>query len=365
MIKPSITKISNKYFFIPVVVLPCVCALLSKYYNPVALIIMLFGIAITIPFVRQLPHNLLKTLSYLILGVSAYTLVGLAYRGSYTTDHPEYMFIEFFPVLIFAIANAIAILITTEDKDTRGYTFAGMGCTVLFSSGLFGMGKQYGTLLLVMFVLWSGIPLILCRIFSKQIFPTTTIFRRIGRSVFGLLATFPIYLIIVLLSVFFIINQLSVSPETASLSIDFSGIMESLQGSNLVILGVLWYYFLPHLIFIPGAYMAYQLIFYDALGYEKHIERKTKEIIYTPPEKKSKKEKMEEEVDPYQGLFDELKNQTTAFKNITNRVGAYQLMQRFKNEYDTLHAKHGDTATGDKVKDTLRSIEEKFRAQFK
>ena len=356
-------KIADKYFFVPVVILLLASILLTNYYNQIALVILILGIAITIPFVRKFPDSIFKISAYLLLGLSAYTLVGLAYRES--VNDPRYMFVESFPVLIFAVTNAIAILITTEDKDTHGYTFAAMGFSTIFSSGLFTMGKEYGTLLLVMFVLWLLIPLILCRLFSKQLHPSTTIFRRIGRAALGIILTFPIYLVIVLLSVL-VVNQLSISPETASLSIDFSGIFELLGDNELQILGLLWYYFLPHIIFIPGAYMAYQLVFFDALGYKKFVDKKTREISYIPPERLLKKGKKDEvENDPYQGLFEDIKGQMSNFKNMTNRVGAYELMQRFKNEYDTLHAKHGDTSTGEKVKDTLRSIEEKFRAQYR
>lgn len=359
----------NKYYpFIPVVVLLASCVFLSQNYIPQVSVVLLFGIAATLPFIRQSKENLVKIGAYLSLGISAYILVGLAYSQSYISSPDKFMFADFYPVFIFTIANTIAILITTEDKDRHGYAFACGAFTVLFSSGLYTMGKQYGTLLLILVVLWTSIPLILCRIFSKQIFPTTTIGRRIGKALFGVIATYPLYFFMALLTVLIVLNQIPVNSGPL-LSIDLSEVLDEVTSDpRMGLISVLYIFYnfsLPHLIFIPSAYMAYKFIFHDALGYKKRIVRETKEIVYEAPKKKTKKESKEETRDPYQSLLNEIKSQMSAFKNITNRVGAYQLMQRYKNEYNTLHTKYGDTATGMKVRDTLQMIEEKFRAQYK
>ncbi|MDY6966545.1 MAG: hypothetical protein SVM80_11375 [Halobacteriota archaeon] len=357
-------RLKEHLLFIPIFVLLSACAFLSLNYVPKATVILLLGIAITIPFVRRMPDELSKIIAYMFLGISAYTLVGISYRGSYTSD-PKLMFTKSFPMIMFAIVNALAILITTEDKDSHGYIFAGMGFSAIFSSSLFDMGQQYDMLMLVLAVLWSVVPLIFCRVFSKQIFTSTTILRRFSRTILGLVLSFPVYLLIVTLSVLVIINQASVNP-TVSISVSMDAITGVLQSINadVAILGVLWYYSAPHIIFILGAFMVYNLIFFDALGYKKHVVSKTGEITYTAPKKTRTTEKKIDEADPYQGLLGEVKSQMPAFRNITDRIKAFEVMQRFKNEYETLHTKYGDTAVGTKVRDSIRKIEEDFRSRY-
>ncbi|MDY6930770.1 MAG: hypothetical protein SVJ22_02490 [Halobacteriota archaeon] len=359
-------RVNDYIMFIPVVMLLLACVVTSIYYLPVILALLLFGIIVTIPFIRRLPNEISIISAYMLLGLSAYTLVGLAYRNSYTTD-PKEMFVASFPMVIFAIVNTIAVLITTEDKDSHGYIFSAMAFSVLFSNGIFSMGMQYSTLLLMLAVLWSLIPLGLCRIFSKQIFSSTTVFKRFRKAISGVFLTFPLYMVVVAVSVLVIINQVTFSP-TAIMSMDvIPNVLSSVQNEvtrELAILGVLWYYSLPHLIFIPAAYMIYRLILYDALGYEKHIIRKTREIVYTAPEKKKCEKKVEDADDPYQDLLKEVKSQIGRLRNMDDRISAYEVMQRFKNEYDTLHAKHGDTAVGNKAKDAINMIEEDFNSRY-
>ncbi|MDY6959371.1 MAG: hypothetical protein SVK08_09465 [Halobacteriota archaeon] len=359
-------RVNDYLMFVPVVMLLLACVVTSIFYLPVILALLLLGIVVTIPFIRRLPNEISMISAYMLLGLSAYTLVGLAYRNSYTTD-PKDMFIASFPMVIFAIVNTIAVLITTEDKDSHGYTFSAMAFSVIFSNGIFSMGMQYSTLLLMLAVLWSLIPLGLCRIFSKQIFSSTTVFKRLTKAITGVILTFPLYLIVVAVSVLVIINQVTLSPS-AIMSMDVvPNVLSSVQSEvtrELAILGVLWYYSLPHLIFIPGAYMIYRLILYDALGYEKHILRKTREIVYTAPEKEKTAKKAEDVDDPYQELFKDIKSQIGPLRQMDDRISAHEIMQRIKNEYDTLHAKHGDTALGNKAKEAINSIEEDFNSRF-
>jgi|GEM_PF-3321761 len=359
-------RVNDYLMFVPVVILLLACVVLSIFYLPVVSALILFGIVVTIPFIRRLPNEISMISAYMLLGLSAYTLVGLSYRGSYVSD-PKNMFVASFPMVMFAIVNTLAVLITTEDKDSHGYTFSAMAFSVMFSNGLFSMGSQYSTLLLMLAVLWSLIPLGLCRIFSKQIFSSTTVFKRFTKAITGVILTFPVYLVVVAVSVLVIINQVTLSPS-AIMSMDvIPNVLSSVQSEvtrELAILGVLWYYSLPHLIFIPSAYMIYRLILYDALGYEKHIMRKTREIVYTAPEKKKSEKKVEDANDPYQGLFKDIKSQIGPLRQMDDRISAHEVMQRFKNEYDTLHAKYGDTVLGTKAKDAINSIEEDFNSRF-
>ncbi|MCW7076158.1 MAG: hypothetical protein OCU18_02550 [Candidatus Syntrophoarchaeum sp.] len=311
---------------------------------------LLFAIIVITAFIRRIDDDLIKIVSYIIMGFSAYSLVGMAYVSLYDPDEAGMIFAQLVPTLLFALVNAVAILITTEDKDIHGYTFAGCGVAVMFVmivNDLYSL-KVQGVLLL-MVALWALIPLLWCYLFSEMYRPEIKVTERVARVIGGAIITSPLYIIIAGVT---FIAAYGAAP-------DLPTILEATK-SNIFGLGsIILNYALSHLVMVTGSYMLLGLVMY-ALGYEKKIAiiKKKKEIVYTREERRKEENERNkaEEADPYNQLLTEMKKSRIELKG-QDRIKAYQVLQRFSNEYQILHARYGDTQMGDEVKALLRSLE--------
>ncbi len=316
----------------------------------------LLSIIIVNAFIRRIDEDLLRIISYILMGFSAYSLVGGAYVASYSPGDPGMMFTQLAPILLFSLVNGIAVLITTEDKDIHGYTFGGCGIAimvVMIVNDLYRLNVQ--TALLLMAALWIMIPLLWCYLFSELYRPDVKVTERLARAIGGAVITSPLYLIIV--GVTFI----AATGATPDLQAIIRAAKSNMVGPGSIILN----YILSHVVIVTGCYMLLGLVMY-ALGYEKKIVavKRRKEIIYI--REKDEREKGsaggKEEPDPYDQLLTEMKRSRTELRE-QDRIRAHQLLQRFTNEYHILHARYGDTRLSKEVKNLLRSLEEEISSR--
>lgn len=314
------------------------------------------SIIIVTAFIRRIDDDLIRMISYILMGFAAYSLVGAEYVASYDYKEPGMMFADLVPTLFFAVVTSVAVLITTEDKDIHGYTFAGCGIAVMLvmiTKDLYRLNVQ--GVLLLMAALWVLIPLLWCYLFSELFKPNVKVIERLTRSIGGAIITSPLYGVIA--GVTFIAAYGAV-PSLQSM---VEAIRNNLFGLGTVLLN----YALSHVVILTGSYMLLGLIMYS-LGYEKKIAvvNKKKEIVYTREEREKKEleRTKTEEADPYNQLLGEMKRTRIELKG-EDKIKAFQVLQRLTNEYHILHARYGDTKMSVEVKNLLRSLEEEISSR--
>ncbi|MDO9516729.1 MAG: hypothetical protein Q7J10_01655, partial [Methanosarcinaceae archaeon] len=162
---------------------------------------------ISVPFIRMLNVRSYKVIAYIFIGFAAYWVVGTAYNVFAVYSDPNLMLEDFISeiflsLVVFALANAIAILISIVDGRDSGYIFSSMGFTVVIYNilieGNLGYVGGKPDMLLFVAVLWTLIPMLWCYSLSE----TTTRLtfnakKRFFSTVRSGISTLPIYLVLV------------------------------------------------------------------------------------------------------------------------------------------------------------------------
>lgn len=322
----------------------------SPIYGGTSGFIVLFGLmlltALAVPVIYMLPSRATKFAAYMFIGFSAYWAVGAA-----TDIMPlESVFdsFQFLPTTIFAMANAIVILIAIVDSPRYGYGFAGMGLAIMVYNITTTWNLDYvggkPDILLLTFVLCSLIPLLWCYLLAGA--ARNLRFSAINRFYATVKTGILTLLIFIMLAVVIAVSQYPIIDELGRYSGD--------------ILYLCWYYLLSHVVFVMVVFFANHLVL-NAFDIEKEIDEDG-EVVY----RRSIAESQEEEVEnPYNPIIKEMKGFQNDFKKgKLNRLTCVQKLGKFRSELDLLVSKY-EYGSKDDAEKLLHQIEKNVEFTFK
>lgn len=332
-------------------------------------LLIISGLGVTT--VRHIKDTTLKSLLYLIMGFTTFWIVGASYHGSYlhlmmvqpeNTEYYKLFNTDFIPVILFAIANAITVLVALTDGRRNGMIFGSMGLGVIIfsiaSSGIQFVGSKIDILLLLI-ILWAIIPVSWIRFLSSSINDTTlTLEKRFLCVLKGALITVLTYVIIGLLT-YYTLTGNDTSLESFSLSMFISNYKTQL---SLLALSIGYFYILPNVILVLSIFLIYDFALYS-FNLKKEIHEDGT-IVYLAKEKKSES-MASKDYDPYEDIIKEMKGFKKDFsKNKINRLVSTQKIGTFKEHLDFLNSKY-DIGSKEEAVKILKQIEKETEFTFK
>jgi hypothetical protein len=325
----------------------------------VSIIIFIISIAavVILPKVRGVESNIVKTISYTLMGLIVFTWVGVSFNlwepeGVNAATIVEPYFPQIFPAFILAIALTIAVLITYIEKTNYAYIFAGTGFAVLLPDVLTYFSYGRFDLILLGFVLWAIIPVVWVYLWKDHILEKTSFKDTVLISLKAALVTYPVYIMTALVAVF----------GKSGRGIDL-GILTGL-GQNYTLLvgfliGVLWLYLLFTVIIVTFMFIAHDLLLH-LLGMKRVVNKKGIQYVKVEPEKPEAPPA--QKIDPYSGLLNEMVI-FNKYMDRVDRLNAASTIARFKNEYQTLSVKYSEGSRVD-VERMIKLIEEEFMKRY-
>lgn len=331
--------------------------------------------ASSVSLVRHIKDTTIKSLMYVIAGFATFWIIGATYHGSYLhllldaeakLISPEYFKIfniDFIPVTLFAIANAIAVLVALIDGKKNGIIFGSMGAGVIIFSVVFsGLSfvNSKPDLLLLLIVLWALIPSFWVRALASTIDNLSlSIEKRFFRVLRGAILTVPVYIVIGLLTYFALAGS-NTTIETFSLELFIEN-----NTNNLILfaLSTGYYYILPNVILIVAIFYVYEFALH-AFNMKKEIARDGT-ITYVTTKKETITPEAKTEYDPFEDVIKEMKSFKKEFsKGKINRLVAAQEIGTFKEEVDFLRSKY-DIGSKEEAAELLKLIERESEFAFK
>lgn len=325
-------------------------------YNFAIFTVLMILTGASVPFIRMLNVRSYKVVAHIYIGFAAYWVVSTAYND------PNVMFGDFLPVVIFALANAIAILISIVDGRESGYIYSSMGFTVVVYNILFTRDLSYvggkPDMLLFAAVLWLLIPMIWCYSLSKTTTKLTfNAKRRFYSTIKSGIYTLPVYLLLGLV----IITSQGVRKFNIPTISSIDAFLSLNPQLTEILIGASWFYLLAHTIAVLIAFFSNELVLHS-FKINKEITDGG-EIKYNV-EKKVKAPKVEKE-DPYKNIIKEMRSFKKEFgAGTVNRLAATQKIGKIRNEMELLVAKyhHGSKESAEKL---LREIEKEIEFAFR
>lgn len=317
-------------------------------------LMVLTGLAV--PAIYMIPGRAVKFAAYIFLGFSAYWAVGAAMNLVHTGELFDSF--QFLPMVIFAMANAVVILIAIVDSPRYGYGFAGMGLAVMIYNVTRTWNLDYvggkPDMLLLTFVLCSLIPLLWCYLLAGTV--RSLRFSAANRFYATLKAGILTLSVFIILAATIAISQLSLIDELSEV-----GEFLSITSGDLLIL--CWYYLLSHVVFVMVVFFANHLVL-NAFDIEKTITEDG-EVIYRRLAAEDDEETEEGLENPYNSIVKEMKNFQSEFKKgKLNRLACVQEVGKFRNELDLLVSKY-DYGSRDDAEEMLHQIEKNVEFSFK
>ncbi len=312
--------------------------------------------ALAVPVIYLLPSHAIKFATYIFLGFSTYWAVGAATNLAQTGDIFDSF--QFLPVTIFAMANAIVVLIAIVDSPRYGYGFSGMGFAIIAYNTMETRNLDYvggkPDILLLALALSSLIPLLWCYLLAGTArnlkFSAT---KRFSATVTTGILTLSIFIMLVAVIA---ISQLPIIDELNKVYVFLS-----MTRGDLLRLS--WYYLLANTVFVMVAFFANRLVL-NAFDIEKEITR-AGEVIYRRPVAEAKEEVNEEEKNPYRPLIHEMKGFQSDFKKgKLNRLTCVQALGKFRNELELLVSKY-EYGSKDDAEEILQQIEVNVEFTFR
>lgn len=343
-------------------------------FNVILFIGLLLISASSVSLVRHIKDTTVKSLMYVIAGFATFWIIGATYHGSYLhlllnaeakMISPEYFKIfntDFIPVTLFAIANAIAVLVALIDGKKNGAIFGSMGIGVIifsvFFSGLSFVNSK-ADLLLLLIVLWALIPSFWVRSLASTIDNMSlSIEKRFFRVLKGAILTVPIYIVIGLLT-YFALTGSNTTLETFSIGMFITEYKTQLLYFSLT---TGYYYILPNVILIVAVFNAYEFALH-AFNLKKEIARDGT-ITYITTKKETIPE-AKKEYDPFKDVIKDMKSFKKEFgKGKINRLVAAQKIGTYREQVDFLKSKY-DTGSKEEATELLKLIERESEFAFK
>ncbi|MCD4840488.1 MAG: hypothetical protein K8R08_00535 [Methanosarcinales archaeon] len=330
--------------------------------------------ASSVSLVRQIKDTTVKSLMYIIAGFATFWIIGATYHGSYlhlmyaaqnnfiAPVYAELFYGDFIPVSLFAIANAIAVLVALIDGKKNGVIFGSMGIgVIIFSVAFEGLEFVNSRLdiLLILIVLWPLIPSFWVRSLTSTIDnPSLSIEKRFFRVLKGALLTVPIYIAIGLLT-YFALTGSNTTLETFSLKLFIDNNSDDLI---LFALSTGYYYILPNVILIVAVFNAYEFALH-AFNLKKEIARDGT-ITYITTKKETIPE-AKKEYDPFKDVIKDMKSFKKEFsKGKINRLVAAQKIGTYREQVDFLKSKY-DIGSKEEATELLKLIERESEFAFK
>lgn len=340
-------------------------------YKTFVFIALLIISAMGVSTVRYIEDNTVKCILYLIMGFTVYWIVGATFHGSYLhlkmiqpedTEYYKLFNTDFIPIIMFAIANAITVLVALIDGRKNGLIFGSMGMgVILFSIANTGMGfvNSRPDVLLLLVVMWALIPSSWVRLLTSTINDlNVSIEKRFYRTFKYAILTGLIYILIGLLT-YFIMMGSSTALETFSMAMFIEKYSHQLQ---LFALSTGYFYVLPNVILIVAIFTVYEFALH-AFNLKKEVADDGT-ITYVAMEKK-KKPVAKEEYDPFEDIIKDMKNFKKEFgKGKVNRLVAAQKIGTFREQVDFLNSKY-DIGSKAKASEILKEIERESEFAFK
>jgi hypothetical protein len=330
--------------------------------------------ACSVSVVRHIEDTTIKSLMYVIAGFATFWIIGATYHISYLhllldadakMISPEYFKIfnaDFIPVILFAIANAIAVLVALVDGKKNGVIFGSMGAGVIIFSVVFsGLSfvNSRSDLLLLLIVLWAMIPSFWVRSLASTIDNISLSFeKRFFRVLKGALLTVPIYIVLGLLT-YFALTGGDTIMENFSLKLFIAN-----NSDDLIFFAIStgYYYILPNVILISAIFNVYEFSLH-AFNLKKEIARDGT-ITYINTKKETIPE-AEKEYDPFEDVIKDMKNFKKEFgKGKVNRLIAAQKIGTYREQVDFLRSKY-DIGSKEEATELLKLIERESEFAFK
>lgn len=333
-----------------------------KYFRSPVLDFVLVGLllvtASSVSIVRLVNDRTLKAALYLVAGLATFAVVGASYipivEGLNVA--PVDMYVKFFtPVLIFAIANSITVMVASIDGRKSGYIFGAMGFIVPINIVL-GYGFEYVNhkpdILLLIAVLWMLIPVLWVRTLASAIEEDFSVELRAVRIIVASIKTVLIYL---LLGLSYLASQggIDISFNVMKLIDKYSSLIADFS----IIAG--WYYVLSHVIIMFAMFMAHELALH-AFDVKREVADGNVLYVY-----KEKTEVKAEKIDPFEPIISEMKHFQKEFHTgEVNRLVATQRIAKMKSELELLLSKY-EIGSRDTAVKTLAIIEKEVEFVFK
>ncbi len=330
--------------------------------------------ASSVSLIRHIKDTTVKSLMYVIAGFATFWIIGATYHGSYlhlmyaaqenylAPVYAELFYKDFIPVTLFAIANAIAVLVALIDGKKNGVIFGSMGIgVIIFSVAFEGLEFVNSRLdiLLVLIVLWSLIPSFWVRSLTSTIDNMSlSIEKRFFRVLKGAILTVPVYIVIGLLT-YYALTGGDTTLETFSLKLFIDNNSDDLI---LFALSTGYYYILPNVILIVAVFNAYEFALH-AFNLKKEIARDGT-ITYITTKKETIPE-AKKEYDPFKDVIKDMKSFKKEFgKGKINRLVAAQKIGTYREQVDFLRSKY-DIGSKEDATELLKLIERESEFAFK
>ncbi len=331
--------------------------------------------ASSVSLVRHIKDTTVKSLMYVIAGFATFWIIGATYHGSYlhlmyaaqnnfiAPVYAELFYGDFIPVTLFAIANAIAVLVALIDGTKNGVIFGSMGIgVIIFSVAFEGLEFVNSRLdiLLILIVLWALIPSFWVRSLTSIIDnPSLSIEKRFFRVLKGALLTVPVYIAIGLLTYFALTGSNNTTLETFSI-----GMFMAEYKTQLIYFALTtgYYYILPNVILIVAIFNAYEFALH-AFNLKKEIARDGT-ITYITTKKETIPE-AKKEYDPFKDVIKDMKSFKKEFgKGKINRLVAAQKIGTYREQVDFLKSKY-DIGSKEDATELLKLIQRESEFAFK
>ncbi len=330
--------------------------------------------ASSVSLVRHIKDTTIKSLMYVIAGFATFWIIGATYHGSYlhlmyaaqenylAPVYAELFYKDFIPVTLFAIANAIAVLVALIDGKKNGVIFGSMGIgVIIFSMAFEGLEFVNSRLdiLLILIVLWAFIPSSWVRLLTPTLNDMSlSIEKRFFRVLKVAILTVPIYIFIGLLVNFALTGN---NTSLANFSI---GVFIAENQSKLLYFALTtgYFYILPNVILIGAIFNVYEFAL-DAFNLKKEIA--TDGTITYVTTKKETIPEAKKEYDPFKDVIKDMKSFKKEFgKGKINRLVAAQKIGTYREQVDFLKSKY-DIGSKEEAIKLLKLIERESEFAFK
>jgi len=324
--------------------------------------------------VRHIKDTTIKSLMYVIAGFATFWIIGATYHGSYlhlmyaaqenylAPVYAELFYKDFIPVTLFAIANAIAVLVALIDGKKNGVIFGSMGIgVIIFSMAFEGLEFVNSRLdiLLILIVLWAFIPSSWVRLLTPTLNDMSlSIEKRFFRVLKVAILTVPIYIFIGLLVNF------ALTGNNTSLTNFSIGVFIAENQSKLLYFSLTtgYFYILPNVILIGAIFNVYEFALH-AFNLKKEIARDGT-ITYITTKKETIPE-AKKEYDPFKDVIKDMKSFKKEFgKGKINRLVAAQKIGTYREQVDFLKSKY-DIGSKEEAIKLLKLIERESEFAFK
>ncbi len=160
-------------------------------------VLLLLIITVISMFIRSIPDNGIKMLSYVLAGFACYWLAGSAYALD-VLAYPRWHFTAYYaPIIALSIANAAAALVAMHDGARNGQLFAGMGFSVIiFNVTANNYMMLRPDVIVTLAILWAFLAIIWARSFSELAHPDYKVVDKVKKSIKIAIVTLPVYLLL-------------------------------------------------------------------------------------------------------------------------------------------------------------------------